>query len=316
MNKFQLRQLPHWTRLALALLLVLLALAYLALLMVTYFQFTSASSYIPTTDDLAFALFRPQKPVSKIERLLTSTAGEMNSGGTMRPAFAEQSTGWAERTERLSPDALETLLKERAGERLAMLDWIGAGASPVAYEQDDHPLTNAAAIAHLTAEYRRLDDASALAIAPTRVKIRTLINDRCVTCHSESGRHDTARFIELDSYERLTSHLAPEQLAPPGRPWLIAALLALFPYALLMVPLFAFTEQPFSWRASLIILTVIVLAAIPACWRTGPRAASILIAAMLTGIVLALVQCLACLQELLVHTASAGKSATAGQSGR
>lgn len=297
MNGIRLRQLPPTARYALALLLAALAVAYLALLVSTYCQLTSPGAFFPAPRDLSQALFPRHDSVSQIERLLTSTSGEMASGGTMRPAFTEHSDGWQELNERLSRADRNVLLKEREGERLALLDWVRSAEHRAAYEQDDHRLSSAVAITHLTAKYQRAP--ASPAAAPNRVKIRTLITDRCVTCHGENGRHDTARFIELNSYERLAPRLLPEHAAHPGRPWLLALLFSLFPLAAVVAPLFALTQHPLATRLVLLALTAIGLALIAAAWLIGPRTIFLLPIAALTVASATLAQIQICLQELL-----------------
>jgi uncharacterized membrane protein len=182
------------------------------------------------------------------------------------------------------------LLQQREGERLAVLDWIRAGASAEAYAQDDHPLTDTAGVVALTEIYRRSAD---------RVKVRSILVDRCVSCHGESGRHDTARFIELDTYDRLARRLEPERAAHAGRPWLLAALVALFPLAALVIPVFSLTKHRRTTRVIGALVTVFALLTVLACWFTGPPAAALLLAAALLAAMSLTVQGLATLHELL-----------------
>src|SRR5437762_222769 len=81
-------------RFALAGLLLASTLAYLVLLLSAYLHLTPPSVFAPDPRDLATILFDRRQPVSRIERLLESTTGEMNRGGTMRPAFTDQSLDW------------------------------------------------------------------------------------------------------------------------------------------------------------------------------------------------------------------------------
>ena len=51
-----------------------------------------------------------------------------------------------------------------------------------------------------------------LPFAP-RVRIRSLINERCVTCHNEDG-DDTARLVPFDTYESIARYLRPGNHMP------------------------------------------------------------------------------------------------------
>ena len=94
-----------------------------------------------------------EKPVSPIERLLESTEGPMNSGGTMRPAFTTESTGWNDLIENMPTDELAALTAQREGERLALLEWVRSGADRSSYEADDYRPTNSAAARQMTVSY-------------------------------------------------------------------------------------------------------------------------------------------------------------------
>ena len=97
----------------------------------------------------------------------------------------------------------------------------------------------------VTAEYLIREEQSAPGSLPMTVRIRTLLHDRCVTCHGEKGRHDIARFIELDTYEGLAPHLKPEpDASTASRAWLIAVLVSLYPLAAFTGSLFLITNHP------------------------------------------------------------------------
>jgi hypothetical protein len=245
------------------------ASGYCTLLIATYLQLTSPSALLPDLRELDRLLFSTATPVSQIERLLEASTGEMNRGGTMRPAFTDQSAGWDALTKPMTADELAALAAEREGERLALLDWVRSGASQAAYDQDDYPLANPSAVTQITANYLLLGDRAAGTNPPPRVRIRTLLADRCVTCHGENGRHDTARFITLDSYERIEAHLRPETTHNAGRIWLIAALIGLYPLAAVTEPTFYFTSHPPGARQLLIATTIVALGVMPACWFWG-----------------------------------------------
>jgi hypothetical protein len=290
------------TRRALAVAIVALTTAYAALLFVTYFQLTPSSAILPELGELERLLFGGEKPVSRIERLLESTGGPMSRGGTMRPAFTDQSLGWELLTQNLPADEEAALLANREGERLAMLDWIRTGADRTAYENDRYELSAAAGVQQISADYVIPTEQPPAGSAATTVRIRTLLADRCVTCHGENGRHDIARFIELDTYDRLQPHLLLELQDTIGRPCLLASFLVLFPLTAISAPLFWRTSQPRSARTVVIGVTFAAIATMSACWLLGlhgPRFIVALLAAAGTVVSGVLVQLLATVSELL-----------------
>ena len=298
----RLRQLSLATRRMLGLSLAATAIGYCTLLIATYLQLTPPSSLFPDFRELDRLLFSRTKPISQIERLLEATEGEMNRGGTMRPAFTEQSIDWESLTQSMSAEEKALLLAQREAERLALLDWVRKGASRPAYEADDHLVTDSA-VAGITGGYLIRDSQWPPPAAPSRVRIRTLLADRCVTCHGENGRHDTARFITLDSYERLEAHLRPETVHSAGRGWVIAALIGLLPLAAVAVPTFYFTSYSPAARRLLLATTIVALGVMSACWffgHAGTLFTSVLLTSAAVAAVAIIVQIAASLNELFV----------------
>src|SRR5437764_2379039 len=148
-----LRQLRATARLALATLLFAAVVAYAILLLSAYVHLTPSHSLAPRLRELEITLFHTQIPTSRIERLLESSEGEMNRGGTMRPAFTEQSADWESLTQNMTADERAALMIQRDGERRALLDWVRSGASRDAYERDDYRLRDGSGVRDITAEY-------------------------------------------------------------------------------------------------------------------------------------------------------------------
>ncbi|MBW8883490.1 MAG: hypothetical protein JF612_01665, partial [Planctomycetia bacterium] len=264
------RQLPLPTRRALAISLAAATIAYCALLFAAYLQLTPSSSVMPDIRELARLLFEIKKPISRIERLLEATDGPMSRSGTMRPAFTDQSLGWESITQSLTAKERAALLVERDSERLAMLDWVRMGASREAYENDRYSVSAMSGMRHITTDYLIPEEQSAPERLPTTVRIRTLLRDRCVTCHGENGRHDISRFIELDAYDGLAPHLKPEpDASAASRVWLFAALLCLYPLAAFVGPVFLLTNHPPGAKRFLFLSAFVALVAMAACWLCG-----------------------------------------------
>ena len=198
-------------------------MGHVALLVVTYLHTTPPSALAPELADLNRLLYRTERPVSPMERRLEASdtplgAGPLISGpsasgvnssilttndSSMRFAFTDPSDGQAK-----SLTAAE--LAEREGERQALLDWIRSGASQAAYARDDYRLSSSAASKTITPAF--LVDSTSVATdpSPPRVRIRSLINERCVTCHNEADGDDTARLVPFDTYDAIARYLVPD----------------------------------------------------------------------------------------------------------
>lgn len=243
------RRLPTGMQRALGACLAALAPSYVALCFAAYWHLTPPSALFPNLPEMERLLFSPAKPVSQIQRLLESAEGEMDSGGTMRPAFTEQSVGWDELTSHSSSEQTAKRMAARDAECEALLSWARNGASREAYEQDRHYVTGEIA-SRITPTYAWHEGAANGRTTAKAVRIRTLINDRCVTCHGENGRHDTARFISLETYDAIAPHLRVEDVDAAKRWWLLMALGGLFPLAGLTGLVFWLNGRPLSVRST------------------------------------------------------------------
>lgn len=293
-----LQRLPAPSRFTLAGLLLASVVAYAALLVTAYLRLTPPSALVPDPHELAAILFNTQKPVSRIQRLLESTEGEMNRGGTMRPAFTDQSLDWESLIENMTDYQKSALHAQREAERLALLDWVRSGSVRDDYENDDYKPHDETTVSQITPDYLTPENDNSL----PRVRIKTLIADRCVTCHGENGRHDTARYIALDTYDRLAPHLQPEINHQTARAWLISALAGLYPLALMSGLAFFFSSHPANTRRLLLATTFVALGGMSACWLAGRPASSaiyVLLASFAVAAIGALVQTIASLAELL-----------------
>src|SRR5262249_45522780 len=155
------------------------------------------------------------------------------------------------------------------------------GISREAYETDDFRWDDADAVLSITSAYLVPDHASDDQ-RERRVKIRSLVTDRCVTCHGEEGRHELARWIPLDTYEDIERHCRPEPNTVTGAKWLIAALVGLVPLGLVSGPVFYRTSTPLAARRALMVLPATALGVAAGCWvfgRPGTIAIYVLIAA-------------------------------------
>jgi hypothetical protein len=275
-DRFTLGSLPLPPRLLIAGFLLTAAAGYLSALVQVHYQMAAPSALLPGPTEAEDYYHGPREPRSPVERLLETPSGPLNGAGTMRPAFTDQSRDWDRVTGNLTPEQRAQLVQEREGERLALLSWVRAGADRRTYEADDFPLGDSAA-QPLTPDLLVTDPGTGYPARPPRVRIRTLIERRCLECHAENGRVELARRFPLDSYERLRPYC---QAAPSRR--LGTARLAqtthvhLFGFAVLYGATglaFCFTRYPAGVRVAFGLLPLAGQALEVGCWwlaRTHP----------------------------------------------
>lgn len=210
-----LRDLPLSSRLVVAAFLISAGFGYFSALVQLHFQGgTPPGEFLPGPKEAVGRYHgSTERPMSQFERLLESTEGSFNGSGTMRPAFFEKSRSWRNLTQKLSPEQVQALREEREGERLALLDWVRSGAPQGAYDKDEYAVEDPVAAAHpITSNYVLNDGAEKS--AARRVKIQSLINDRCASCHvAEGSRDNNASPYQLDNYPKLTKYLTVEPRA-------------------------------------------------------------------------------------------------------
>ncbi len=149
----------------------------------------------------------PPAPVSRLEALVTSDAIEI-SGKSMAAAFttddrAKGDLKFANAIKGKSPDQVKQTEAERKGEQVAFALWIQApdAERKATYAADKFPLPAGKAPAALTSA---LKDGDAL-------KIKTLIEARCVTCHSKGGDKED---VPLGTYDELAKWMQVDAAAP------------------------------------------------------------------------------------------------------
>jgi len=257
---------------------------YATILVLAYFQVTSSIALLPDLRTLDLAFFGQAKTVSTIERLLESADGPMNRAGTMRPAFTDKSVDWESLTQNMAADKKAALLDQRENERLALLAWIQSGISRQAFEADDFRWDAGVDRRPITPTYLVADQTSADE-AYRRVRIRSIVTDRCVTCHGENGRHELARWIRLDSYENIERHCRPEVDAAANAKWPRIALFALLPLGIVSGSVFYFTSTPLAMRRCLTAVLCTALAMMLGCLALGrPEAIAIYLLLCAAGI--------------------------------
>src|SRR5579875_4142543 len=201
---FTLGELSLPVRLTLALFLISVGIGYVSALIQLHFQHATPGNLLPSGDD-AVRVFHGdvgEKPKSKIEQLLPEDfqGKKMNGQGQMTAAFFKRSEDYSEAiTERArelakkqgvkKPDkalkeaAQAEVDRERDGERLAMIAWVRSGAKETEYKDDNFPLPPD--LSQLTITRQMLVEQNGEIAEPRAVKIQTLFQQRCATCHQD-----------------------------------------------------------------------------------------------------------------------------------
>ena len=206
--RFVLRDLPLPPRIVLGTFLIAVGLSYFTGLVQLHYQHAPPGKLLPTPQDAVNIYHGPEVPMSRIEKLLSTTEGPFNGTGTMVPALFEKSDRrWNEKLEKMSAEERERLLKEREGERQALLQWVRLddAARKRAYDDDqmvlDQPLV-------ITQDYMTETDDGRAA-----VMIQSLFIDRCVRCHMPSGADKHAQEYPMEEWSQLEKYLVVENTA-------------------------------------------------------------------------------------------------------
>lgn len=243
---FTLRELPLAVRLTLALFLLSVGLGYVSALVQLHFQHASPGELLPSRND-AVRVFHGEvdaKPKSRIEQLLPEDFKDkkMNGQGQMTAAFykraddyddaiSEKAGELAEKqgvkkaTKAIKEEAKAEVDKERDGERLATIAWVRAGANEEEYNGDNFPLPDDTAKMPLTRKYL-VGDEGKLADPPA-LKIKSLLQQRCATCHQDGGEAQNfplTNYAEIKKYTavKTSSGMSLEKLAQTTHVHLLA----------------------------------------------------------------------------------------------
>ena len=288
-SKFVLRNLPLAPRLVLSLFLASVGCGYVSALVQLHFQHAKPGNLLPGPEE-AQKIYHgaTTRPQSHIERLLEAPEEtNFNGTGQMRAAFTTKSDQWKKLIRGKSEAELATLKAERANERLALLEWIRAGATKENYERDNFALSASLAGEPFTKDLL-VKDAGGNVVEPHAVAIRTLIEQRCVDCHAEGGRFGDAAQYPLDTYDRLKPYLETKPIAGGMSLTKLAQtthvhLLAFSMLYGLTGLIFAFTSYPVWTKVLLAPLPLAAQLADVSCWwlaRFDPRFTQVI---MVTG---------------------------------
>jgi hypothetical protein len=210
-ERFTLRTLPLAVRLVLAVFLLSVGAGYCAALLQLHFQHASPGKLLPGPDD-AVRAYHGGSGLSQLERLLMTEEGKpFNGSGTMRAAFTAKSGGWKAAVSRRAKkghidlnQAEAELRSEREGERLALLDWVRAGAEQKAFADNSYAVSADLASHPITGEF--VEEG---ADGKLRVKIASIFETRCARCHDEGKSSQAAQF-PLGTWEQIHDYCEVE----------------------------------------------------------------------------------------------------------
>jgi hypothetical protein len=218
--RWTLRDLPFAARLTIAVFLVSVGIGYFSALVQLHFQHAKPGSMLPTGGDAIARFHGPtgDRPVSRIEQLVAADENlPFNGSGQMSAAFTRRSEGWkgaiARKARQLrkegrggKPDEAElkkaedALRLERETEKVAVLAWLRAGASKEEYESDKFWLPAALAGRPIAKQFKNNP-------AGPEVKIKSIIQARCVSCHGkDAGRDPKAEQFPLEQYDQIAKY--------------------------------------------------------------------------------------------------------------
>lgn len=221
-SRFTLRDLPLPAKLVVTCFLLAVGLGYGAAMVQLHFRDSKSGQPMPTVEDVILKFTgkkwletNPPEPTSQFVKLLEAEPGKpFNGSGTMYPAFTTRDGGELAKAIKENP-ALEAQLRaQRDGERDALVLW--AKSPPTARKQAyeaDHFVVEAGK------EPRALTDR--FKIAGGGVRVRSVIEARCVRCHAKDGDDSSAANYPLDSLAHVEKYLAvPATIqVKPGGEW-------------------------------------------------------------------------------------------------
>lgn len=162
---------------------------------------------------------------------------------------------------------LDEILKEREGERLALVSWIVTGAHRDDYETDRYELTGEMEKHPITDDFVEADgDGKRYA------HIQSILKARCVRCHNQDVGGAAGKY-PLDSYERIKAYMRPERSGAMSLPKLAQTThVHLLGFSMLFAItglIFALTSYPIGLRLIFGPFTLVAQIIDISCWWLG-----------------------------------------------
>jgi cytochrome c553 len=279
--RFCLRDLPIPAKLVITCFLLAVGVGYFSALVQLHFQDSKSGQPMPTVADVVLKFTGkkwmtepPPPPVSTFVRLITAPEEGLpfNGSGTMSPAFFAKCPEFTQGAR--GGDQPRTQLRaDLTGERDVLVLWANAPAAArlKAYQDDHFGVAAADMPKAVTPKFKS---------APDAVKVKSIIDARCVLCHGKGG---DAEQYPLDRYEAVEQYLIvdPAKPFPAGGDWVRvqepmsltkltqsthAHLLSFAVLFSLTGLTFAFTSYPTSVRCIIAPLAVVAIVTDVAFW--------------------------------------------------
>lgn len=215
---YTLRDLPLPVKVVATVFLLAVGSGYLSAMVQLHMQDSKSGKPMPTVADVILKYTGKKKvdpnapppaPVSRLEALVVNPVVQI-SGQSMSAAFTteDRAKGELRYSKAIAgkrQELVEVINAQRHGEQTVFKLWINQPDSDrrAAYEADKFEVQPSQMPNHLTLAFRQ----------GTTVKIRSIIENRCVTCHSQGGNKED---VPLDSYDDLAPFMAVSAPAVSG----------------------------------------------------------------------------------------------------
>jgi hypothetical protein len=220
-QSLSLRDLPLPVKVVVSVFLMAVGVGYTSAIVQLHIQDSKSGKPMPTVEDVIRKYTGKKKPdpsdagkapISRLEALVTHPTVAI-AGNTMAGAFTtdDRASGALKFNNQLKGKTQEQVAEikaQRAGEQTAFALWINAPEDQrkVAYASDKFVPPAGKMPKAFTAAF--LDGEA--------IKIKSLITNRCVTCHSKGGEKDD---VPLDTYDGLVKFMTVEAAAPTSGEW-------------------------------------------------------------------------------------------------
>lgn len=217
-TSFSLRDLPLPVKVVASVFLLAVGAGYTSAMVQLHMQDSKSGKPMPTVEDVirkytGKVKYDPTHPpptaVSRLESLIMSETVAI-SGSSMAAAFTTEDRAkgdlkFSNAIKGKTPEQVESIKAERKGEQQVFKLWINTPeeARKKAYEADRFEVPADQMPKAMTPAFK---DGNA-------IKIKSIIDARCVNCHSKGGDKDT---VPLDTHEGLLKHMNAEKAAVSG----------------------------------------------------------------------------------------------------
>ncbi|MBP3958914.1 hypothetical protein J8F10_27030 [Gemmata sp. G18] len=220
--QYTLRDLPLPVKVVASVFLMAVGAGYTSAMLQLHIQDSKSGKPMPTFEDVVLKFTGKKRvdpnapaprPVSRLEALVTAETVAI-TGASMTAAFTTEDRAkgdlkYNNAIKGKAPDVVEAIKAQRKGEQAVFALWINTPDEQrkAAYAADKFVPPAGKAPAAFTPG---LKDGDA-------IKIKTLIDARCVTCHSKGGEKEDVR---LDTYECLKPFMTVAEAAPAINGWI------------------------------------------------------------------------------------------------